>query len=309
MSELTAGVIGLGEMGTPISQHWLTDGFDVHVYDIDDEKVANIEAEGAQPGDSPSDVAAQCDVTLVIVGTGEQVMEVVLGDDGVAEGLSEGDIVAISSTVHPDRIKELDEKLPEGTHVIDAPFGRGRYIEDRDTVVFVGGDDDAAERTRPLLESFGEAGVYHLGEPGSGQMGKTVNNMLLWACHSANYEALRLAESYGIEPDHLRDAIIAGSGNNFALEERWGKSTGKWAEDDLRIVSELADRFDMVLPQTERTKGLMQAFNVANQGMGKIWQLTTPPTTTKPEYDDSEHSLEYPGVTEDSLKDSEGYDI
>lgn len=309
MSNLTAGVIGLGEMGTPISWHWLSDGFDVHVYDIDDEKVANLESGGAQSAGSPQEVAEQCDVTLILVGTGEQVAEVITGDDGVAKGLTEGDIVVVSSTVHPDRMSELGEQLPDGAHILDAPFGRGRYIEDRDTVVFVGGDDEAFERARPLLESFGEAGVFHLGEPGSGQMGKTVNNMLLWTCHTANYEAQRLAQAYGIDPDGLREAIICGSGNNFALEERWGKSTGKWAEDDLRIVSELSDRFGIELPQTERTKGLMQAFNVSSEGMGNIWQLETPPTSSRPEYDDSDHKLEYPGVTEDELEGSEGYDI
>jgi 3-hydroxyisobutyrate dehydrogenase-like beta-hydroxyacid dehydrogenase len=309
MSDLTAGVVGLGEMGTPISRHWLTDGFDVHVFDIDDEKVANLESEGAVAEDSPEAVAAACDATLVIVGTGEQVTDVITGEDGVSDGLGDGDVVIVSSTVHPDRVKQLGEEIPEEAHIVDAPFGRGRYIEDRDTVVFAGGDDEAVTRVRPLLESFGEAGVFHLGAPGSGQMGKTVNNMLLWACHSANYEAFRLAESYGIDHDHLRDAIIAGSGNNFALEERWGKSTGKWAEDDLRIVSELADRFDIVLPQTERTKGLMQSFNVSSQGMGEIWKLSEPQTASRPEYDDSEHSLEYPGVTEEELEGTDGYDI
>lgn len=305
----TVGVIGLGEMGNPISRHWMEDGYDVHVYDVDDEKVQQLADLGATPADGLQDLAAACDVVLVIVGTDEQVIEVVAGENGVSEGLGDDDVVVVSSTVHPDVIGELDDALPDGAHIIDAPFGRGRYVEERGSVVYAGGDDAVFERVKPLLQSFGGEGVYHLGEPGSGEMAKAVNNMLLWACHTANYEALRLADAYGIDPDEMREAVAAGSGRNFALTHRWEKSTGKWAEDDLRIVSEMAERFGVELPQTEQTRGLMQAFGVSSRGMGSLYQLEEPPTLTVSQYHRGEESVEYPSVTEESLEGTEGYDL
>ena len=262
-----AGVIGLGEMGGPIVRHWLDDGYEVHAFDLDREKVAAAVEAGAEPADSVSDLAGHCDLILVVVGTGDQVEETLFGDGGVADGVSADDAIVVSSTVHPERCVDWSNRLPAGIGLVDAPIARGRSIEDRDALVFAGGPDDVVERVVPLLETFSRD-VVHLGDTGTGQMGKAANNHLLWACHTANYEALRLADAYGVDTDRLREGLKQSSGDNYALH-RWEKATGKWADDDLRIVAELADEYDVALPQTELTRDAM-----ATLEMEDIWTLT-----------------------------------
>ena len=263
-----AGVIGLGEMGGPIVEHWLDEGYEVHAFDLDEEKVAAVEDAGAEPADSMSDLADVCDLVLIVVGTGDQVEQVLFGEDGVGEGVSGGDVVVVSSTVHPERCVDWADRFPDGVSLVDAPIARGRAIEDRDALVFAGGPDDAVDRATPLLEVFSED-IVHLGDTGTGQMGKAANNHLLWACHTANYDALRLADAYGVDTEKLREGLKRSSGDNYALH-RWEKATGKWAEDDLRIISELAEAYDVDLPQTERTRDAMAALE-----MDDIWSLTS----------------------------------
>lgn len=262
----TVGVIGLGEMGGEIARHWANDGYDVYGFDLDESKCDEAAENGATIAESAADLAENCDVTLIIVGTGDQVEAALFSSDGVDEGASEGDVVIITSTVHPARCPDWADRLTDGVSLVDAPIGQGRSIDERDTVVFAGGDDDVIERIRPLLEAFSRETV-HLGDVGTGQMGKTANNQLLWACHTANYDTLRLAKAYGVDTDALREGLKESSGNNYALH-RWEEATGKWAQDDLRIVFELAEEHDVEMPQTEVTRDAMWALD-----MEDIWNL------------------------------------
>jgi 3-hydroxyisobutyrate dehydrogenase len=104
--------------------------------------------------------------------------------------------------------------------------------------IFVGGETRAFERAQPVLATFG-ARVLHLGDIGAGQIAKTINNMLLWACMAANFEALTLAKALGADLPKLVAALGHGSGANWSLS-RWGKSTGKWAEKDMDVALDLA---------------------------------------------------------------------
>lgn len=260
------GVIGLGEMGEAIVRHWLSDGYDVHVFDVDREKIDRLAKDGAVPATSPKDLAESCDIALVIVGFGDQVEAVLFDDSGIKAGIDPGDIVIISSTVHPERCAEWVERLPDQVSLVDAPIARGKEIEDRNALTFVGGTESAAERVEPYLDAF-SLDVAYLGETGTGQMGKAANNLLLWACHTANYETLRLAGTFGVDTDALRTALKQSSGNNYALH-RWEKATGKWAEDDLRIIADLADEYDVGMPQTEVTRAAMETLD-----MDDIWNL------------------------------------
>lgn len=260
----TAGVIGLGFMGMPIVSHWLDEGYDVVAFDIDEEKREEAAEQGAETADSPAELADRADVMMIIVGTGDQVESVLFDEEGVEEGLSGEEVVIVSSTVHPRRPGEWDAEL--SADLVDAPIARGNAIRERETTIFAGGDDEAFERVRPLLEAISEV-TYHLGDVGTGEMGKTANNHLLWACHTANYDALRLADAFGVDTDKLREGLKHSSGDNYALH-RWEKASGTWAEDDLRIVFEMAEEHDVDIPQTERTQDAMEALE-----MDDIWNL------------------------------------
>jgi 3-hydroxyisobutyrate dehydrogenase-like beta-hydroxyacid dehydrogenase len=110
-----------------------------------------------------------------------------------------------------------------------------------------------------VLETFGRD-VLHVGDVGTGQITKMINNMLLWATMVANFESLTLAKSMGINIPKLVAALNKGSGANWSLS-RWGKSTGKWAEKDMDHVLELAQAAKVAMPLGGLVDQLVKGIN------------------------------------------------
>jgi len=100
----------------------------------------------------------------------------------------------------------------------------------------------------------------HVGKAGMGQLTKTINNMLLWACMSANYEALTFAKAMGADIPKMIAALEYSSGANWSLS-RWGKSTGKWAEKDMDVALELAQDAKTAVPLAALVDQLMKGMN------------------------------------------------
>jgi 3-hydroxyisobutyrate dehydrogenase len=90
--------------------------------------------------------------------------------------------------------------------------------------------------------------VVRVGGPGAGQVGKAVNNLILWACLVADHEGLALGQRFGLDTEQLRTALRMSSAANHALDN-WGHQTMAWFEDDLKIVQEMAAATGLGLPQ------------------------------------------------------------
>jgi len=114
-------------------------------------------------------------------------------------------------------------------------------------LVMVGGDTQAFEACKPALESFASS-IFHLGHLGAGQVGKMVNNMILWSCISANFEGFKLASALGVDLDRLRTALIDSSASNWALQTQIDRFPMPWAEKDMRIVLSEADLLRLSVP-------------------------------------------------------------
>jgi 3-hydroxyisobutyrate dehydrogenase-like beta-hydroxyacid dehydrogenase len=125
--------------------------------------------------------------------------------------------------------------------------------------VFCGGSAEAFEKAKPAMQAFGK-NVMHVGKAGMGQLTKTINNMLLWACMSANYEALRFAKAMGADVPKMIAALEYSSGANWSLS-RWGMSTGKWAEKDMDVALELAQDAKTPVPLAALVDQLMKGMN------------------------------------------------
>src|SRR5690242_17272061 len=135
-----------------------------------------------------------------------------------------------------------------GIVLLDMPLTRGEpAAETGKMLTMVGGDTAAFEACKPALASFASS-IYHVGDLGAGQVGKMVNNLILWACISANHEGLRLAEKLGVDPERLRVALIDSSAGNWALQTRPEEQPMPWAEKDMRIVLAEADRLRISVP-------------------------------------------------------------
>ena len=135
-----------------------------------------------------------------------------------------------------------------GIVLLDMPLTRGEpAAEAGELLVMVGGDTQAFESCKPALASFASS-IFYLGQLGAGQVGKMVNNLILWSCISANHEGLKLAERLGVDPERLRAALLKSSAANWALETRPETMPMPWAEKDMRIVLSEADHLRLALP-------------------------------------------------------------
>src|SRR5436190_12695713 len=239
------GVIGLGKMGMPMTRHLLAKGHEVTAFDLQSDAVERAVKLGARPGQGPRAVAAASELVIVVVGFDNEVMDVVSGEDGVLAGARPNAVIAVASTVLPETIRQIGvraDKLRRGLSVLDVPLCRGEpAAEEGKLLMLAGGDGAAFERCRSAFSAFAND-IFLLGGLGAGQVGKLVNNLLLWTCICGNYEGLKLAQSLGVDPETLRKALVKSSANNWALETWQQVRPMPWAEKDMAIVMQEADR-------------------------------------------------------------------
>src|SRR5262249_45018586 len=159
-------------------------------FDIDVDAMRRAVGHGVKSCLSPAQVGAHATVVIVMVADDHQVEEVI-AQSGLLEKLPRGAVICIASSCAPATCRSMAE-IPAAKHigVLDCPVVLGQEAANDGTLTtYVGGEEAALANARPALEAFcGE--VLHLGPVGAGQIAKTINNMLLWACMAANFEAL-----------------------------------------------------------------------------------------------------------------------
>ena len=252
------GVIGVGRMGLPMVKHLVRHGYEVVACDINAGNLAKARELGAWPADTPADLARQATFVILGVGYDEEVNAVTAGETGVLATLAKGAIIAVSSTVAPDTVKTLEERARETScDVLDAPICRGRWFADKGKLLALfGGKPEVVARGRAVYGAFC-SDIAVLGEVGHGQVGKAMNNLLLWINSIGLIEAGRIAESTGIDLPNLRKALMMSSGASKALED-WDQTTFTWALKDMQIVLTMADAAGLSLPVTGSVKELVK---------------------------------------------------
>ena len=257
------GMLGLGKMGAPMAQHLIAKGYSVAGYDPVDAARRNAAALGVSVLGSPREVAQASDVVIVVVGFDHEVEASLYGAGGVMEAARAGLIVAIGSTVAPRYAIKLAERLRERQVVLlDAPLARGeRAAKEGKLLIFGAGDEQAFEACRPAFSAFA-SDIFHLGAAGAGQVGKMVNNLILWACTSANDEGLRLGEALGVDAQKLREALHRSSAQNWSMDQRSELSGMPWAEKDMAIVLHEADLARLSLPLCGTVKETIKGLKI-----------------------------------------------
>jgi 3-hydroxyisobutyrate dehydrogenase-like beta-hydroxyacid dehydrogenase len=258
------GIIGLGKMGMPMARHLRKAGFTVQAYDVSAAALEAVEVAGIASAPSPSALAAASDFVIIVVGFDSEVEHVMFAADGVAAGAHAGLVVGIASTVAPATMARLAARLGAGVALLDMPLTRGEgAAEAGKLLVMAGGAEEVFEACRPALASFADA-IFHLGALGAGQVGKMVNNLILWACISANHEGLDLARRLNVEPERLRAVLLESSAGNWALKTRPEEQPMPWAEKDMRIVLAEADRLRVSVPLCGVVKEVVKTVKFAH---------------------------------------------
>jgi 3-hydroxyisobutyrate dehydrogenase-like beta-hydroxyacid dehydrogenase len=203
---------GLGIMGEAMATNLVKAGHEVTVWNRTPGKLV----EGAAVAPTPAAAAQGSDVVWMCVSDTDAVESVLFGADGVQASLTQGMIIADSSTISPAATVKFAERVKEkGVAWVDAPM-TGSKIGARDgTLVFiVGGDEAPIERLKPLFAAMGKK-IFRMGETGKGQATKLAMNLQIAMIFEGFAEALTLATKLGVDPQqmiHLIEATMVKSG-------------------------------------------------------------------------------------------------
>jgi len=213
------GFIGVGQMGGRMARRLLRAGYDLTVYDLRKDGAQSLLEEGAGWVDTPKAMAESCQVILSSLPGPPEVEAVVYGSNGLMQGWKKGDIYVDMTTNSPTTIRRIAENARSiGVTVLDAPVSGGPSGAESGTLsIMVGGDEDALEKVRNILNAIGKK-ILSCGEVGYGNVAKLVNNLILFTCISINSEGFVLGVKAGMNPQKLLEVIKASSGNNWHID-------------------------------------------------------------------------------------------
>lgn len=216
---MKVGFIGLGNMGNPMAASLLRAGHDLRIYDLCEDKAANLLEAGATWASSPHETSAGADAVITSLPGPATVEEVVLGDDGVFEGLARGTAFIDTSTGEPGLIRRIaGEGAARGIDVLDAPISGGVFgARDATLTVFVGGEQAVFDRYEPLLRGMGST-VVRMGDIGSGVATKLVNNFMMFINFIGACEGMAIGARAGLDPKQLIEAIRPSMGQSRMME-------------------------------------------------------------------------------------------
>jgi 3-hydroxyisobutyrate dehydrogenase-like beta-hydroxyacid dehydrogenase len=254
--------LGLGQMGTPMATRLVDAGHELIVWNRTPDRAAPLEKRGAVVASSPAEAANGVEFVITMLATPDALEQVVFGGEGLVKGLHPGQLLVEMSTVGPDAVREVANRLPKGVTMVDAPVrGSVPQATEGSLDIFVGATGEDFERVRPILESLGR--VRHTGGPGSGAATKLVVNLALGAAIVALGEALAVGESLsldrGLVLDVLADSPIGGTVKSKRANIEAGRYPPNFklrlAEKDLRLVTDAAATAGRDLKLTRAAQG------------------------------------------------------
>jgi 3-hydroxyisobutyrate dehydrogenase len=219
MTNLKAGFVGLGAMGSSMAAHLKRAGMLVAVANRSPAKAKAFAAENAVAAPPTlSELAAMCDVIVLCVSADADVLAVTRE---IAASAKAGTIVIDHSTVSSQTAQQACELMrAAGGDFLDAPVSGGvEGAKNGKLSIMVGGDAGTLGRVRPLLEAYA-ARISHMGGTGAGQNTKAVNQVLVAGIAQGVCEGLALGEALGLDPDVLLPTLLSGAAGCWFLDKR-----------------------------------------------------------------------------------------
>jgi 2-hydroxy-3-oxopropionate reductase len=215
------GFIGLGMMGAPMSKNLLKAGFELTVWNRTTEKMKDIVELGAVAASSPKEVAQKSEVIVTMLAGPSDVEQVVLGKDGVVQGLKPGSVVIDMSTISPEVSRRVAEEVARaGSMMLDAPVGGSVGVAANAALAIqVGGDRQVYESQRDVLSAMGK-NIFYIGENGMGCYMKLLGNAIIGANMAVLGEALCLGSKAGIPVKTMVEVLKTTGAASRVLETR-----------------------------------------------------------------------------------------
>jgi L-threonate 2-dehydrogenase len=215
------GVVGLGVMGSAMSVNLMAAGFTVVGFDLAPERRAAHAAAGGEVADSPSRVAESVDAVVLSLPSVAALEAVVSGAGGLSSR-GAGELVVVETSTLPLEAKfsARDSLAPLGIEVLDCPLsGTGAQARVKDVIVYVSGDEVAANRVGPVMDGLARRHFY-TGEFGNGSKLKYIANLLVTIHNVSTAEAFLLAKRAGIDPRMMLEVVGDGAGSSRMFQVR-----------------------------------------------------------------------------------------
>jgi 3-hydroxyisobutyrate dehydrogenase-like beta-hydroxyacid dehydrogenase len=264
------GFVGLGIMGSRMAANLARAGHELTVFNRTRATAEDWVADhGGTVADSPAAVGAASDVVISMVVDGDQVREVLLGEQGVAQGADRGTLCVDMSTIAPAQTRAIGAQLHErGLALLDAPVtGSSPKAQDGTLTIMAGGRAADFERVKALLEIMG-ALVVHAGPLGHGETIKIINNAVAAANAATVAEALLVGQATGVDLDALVQVMGKGSGGSAMLDLKAGAMRShdyatlfklEHMLKDVRLCIEAAQAADVPFAAASRARDVLVA--------------------------------------------------
>ncbi len=276
MAKETVGFIGLGIMGLPMARNLLKAGYPVVAYNRTSSKTEELAEDGATTAASPREVAESASVIITMVTDSPDVEEVVLGRNGVLEGIQSNAVLIDMSTISPSVTRDIAGRVEErGGRMLDAPVSGGSWGAIEGTLsIMVGGDKSVFDRCLPVFQAMGK-NIVHTGPNGMGQTTKLVNQILVAGTMNAVAEAMVFAASSGADLEATIEAVKGGAAGSWQLQNLGPRLIkGDFApgfmvrlqQKDLRLILEGAREMRLSLPATALINQLFASLEASGNG-------------------------------------------
>lgn len=271
------GFIGLGIMGNPMAGNLIKSGHSVFLYSRSGIPKGLIE-QGGKPCVSAKQVAQKADIIITMLPDTPDVEKVLFGENGVAQGLSQGKIVMDMSSISPVETKRFASDINRlYCYYVDAPVSGGDTgAKDATLTIMVGAEEKIFIQIKPLLELMGKK-ITLIGDNGAGQICKIANQIIVALTIEAVGEALLLVSKAGVDQNKVRQALMSGFASSRVLEIHGERMINQAFEPgfrvelhqkDLNIALSNARALGINLPNTTATLELLNA--CAAQGDAKL---------------------------------------
>jgi 2-hydroxy-3-oxopropionate reductase len=276
MPDRTVAFLGTGLMGAPMAANLLKHGFAVRAWNRSREKAEPLAALGATVCDAPDGATAGAGFVISMLAD-THATDQVLFVSGLVGKLAQGTTLIVMSSLAPEDSRRHAKKCKEaGIAHLDAPVSGGTGgARDATLAIMVGGDKAAFERCERVFAAMGRATL--VGPPGSGQLAKLANQIIVGCTIVAVSEALLLAERGGANPDAVREALKGGFADSKILQVHGRRMTSRKFAPGATVTTQLKDMDNILreakarhlkLPSSELTRGLYAA--LADRGLAHV---------------------------------------
>ena len=271
------GFIGLGQMGAPMASNLLRQGHQLRVFDINQDAVQALAAQGAQAAMTPAHAAEDAEFVITMLPNGDLVRAVLFGEHGICESLAKNALVIDMSTIHPLQTDRLISDMAErGFSMMDVPVGRTSDHAVAGTLLLLaGGTAQQVERARPVLMAMGNE-LINAGGPGMGIRVKLINNYMSIALNALSAEAAVLCEALGLSFDIALQVMSGTPAGKGHFTTSWPNKVLKGdlspafmidlAHKDLGIALDVANQLHVPMPLGAASREVYNQARAAGRG-------------------------------------------